>query len=766
MDDISENKSEDESQASASTQSQRGSTDCDSLATDGTSDSWTNPDSYICLTAGMCGHVYQIKKKTKVKVVCGRPIVPGQNHCRLTGHRTGEREVNGCWFQQIPVKRGDAIILAADSKLTSIEYDIIEEEARKERRGLYEKAAAEMKKQQSDSNTSVNDPTSNRVAFDMAANTAHSPAKTHKSPSRSTNSDRTHRSLFGDDEDVDDDLHTADPQALAPPPAAAKSAPAAASNPPTPFWTGHEHKDGRRAFSSTPESFARLDKNAFNAVAIFDNQQELQQWLAAARTNSKFPAESAGPISASGGDGGGDDDDSSDSDDSSFVPSTPSPSSKASKKKKKSKKKQQRKSSSRKSHRKSSRRGSSKYSSSESSGSDSDSSNSSSNSSASNGSNSTLSSSDKKAARRRRRRRRKKKEKKVEKKEKKQTTPTPRIVGLFSKDESTGDSKKAFGMTIDGTELETALCPDGMSSEDRQKLASHMVDVTAMPGTYHRNSSSEATEYDKLSLIMDGMLAMQNAASGGSGSGIVSEKQWKVRNKCTLTTVSNMATLVKTATDTKSAESHIFEQQQLSITQFLRTRGFGESEIQQFLATGLFMRLINDTNTRYQKFLTLVMQSAVQDGYSGQLAESMIEYHTDKLVQIRLFSPSYYQFLVQTYAYLRDAEDKKFTDASMYQPLLQDLLRRTNELNHSEEPAPSPKPRTDNNCTFCQSRGLHTSLGLGIATSHCPFKGKISQTKARLAAKKLLKKFNDEPDIDKKAAVAAAIADNQSQSST
>lgn len=732
MESFDENKSDDASKASS--QSQHYSTDGESLASNA-SDGWTDPDTYVLLSEEMCGHVYKLKDKTKV--VCGRPVVQGRVHCRLTGHRTGEQEMAGFYFQQLPVKRGDAVILKADSKLTQMEYATIEQAAKEAQDDLYKEAAAKLKKQQGEVNTPIKDVSCGRVAFDMAANTAHSPVKTHKSPSGSTPS-RAHRSIFDDDDD-EEELPSVLPSAA--------------------FLTGHEHRDGRRAFSTTEEHFNRLDRNGFNAVRVFDTRQELQQWLMQAAASSKLPGgKAAVATSASaGGAGGGDSNSSgSDSDDSSFLPSTPSPNSKASSKKKKSSKNSKSKSSSRKSHRKSSRRGISKYraSSSESSGSDSDSSTSSSETSSSNSSNSTLSSSDKKAARRRRRRRKK------GKKKKKKTSSTPRIVGLFSKDESTGDSKKAFGMEINGNDLQKALCPEGMSSKERQTLAGHMVDVTAMPGTYHKNSSEEASEYDKLSLIMDGMLAMHTAASGGAG--IVSDKQWKQRSKLTLTTVKSLQDLVKVSTDTKTAESHIFEQQQSSISQFLRTCGFKTAEVQQFLCTGLFMRVVNDTNARYQKFLTLAMQSGVQDGYNGQLAQSMIEYHTKNLLQIRLFSPSYYQLLVQTYVYLRDAEEKKFADATMYQPLLQDILRRTNELT-TAEPAPSPTPRADNNCTYCQSRGLHASLGVGINASHCPFKGKISQTKARSAAKKLLKKFNDETGVDKKAAVAAAIAENQPQ---
>lgn len=191
-----------------------------------------------------------------------------------------------------------------------MEYAAIEQAAQEAQNDLYKEAAAKLKKQQGELNTPIKDVSSGRVAFDMAANTAHSPAKAHKSPSRSTPS-RAHRSIFDDDDE--EELPSALPSAT--------------------FLTGHEHRDGRRAFSTSEEHFNRLDRNGFNAVRVFNTRQELQQWLMQAAASSKLPGgKAAVATSASAGGAGGGDSNSSGSDsyDSLFQPSTPSPNSKAS----------------------------------------------------------------------------------------------------------------------------------------------------------------------------------------------------------------------------------------------------------------------------------------------------------------------------------------------------------------------------------------------------------------------------------------------------
>eukprot|EP00956_Cyclotella_meneghiniana_P001832 scaffold2011_cov26-Cyclotella_meneghiniana.AAC.2 len=218
-------------------------------------------------------------------------------------------------------------------------------------------------------------------------------------------------------------------------------------------------------------------------------------------------------------------------------------------------------------------------------------------------------------------------------------------VRLFSKDPSTGDNRSIFDLSLsDTTKVEEealALCPPGMASKDRAGFASCLTDVAAMPGTYHRSSTMEKTDMEA---VMEGTVALVAQATGNSL--ILPDGQWKSQRKARLSAVKSSTDLLALWENLAEAESEIFAQQDDRIRSNLYDRHYSTSEIDQFLASGLFIRVITDTYNNYRSLLQTLLSHTNVHGFSG-LASELLKYHGKKLLQLRLFSPSYFSFLLR-----------------------------------------------------------------------------------------------------------------------
>jgi hypothetical protein len=125
---------------------------------------------------------------------------------------------------------------------------------------------------------------------------------------------------------------------------------------------------------------------------------------------------------------------------------------------------------------------------------------------------------------------------------------------MFSKDESTGDPKTVFGMKIGGKDLDRALCPEGMHSEDRKGLATCFTDVTAMPGAYKKTIGlSDKTDVE---VVMEGAVSLMAQATGNRSQ--IPDSQWKVDKKTKLCSVKSSADLMTMSEELQEVqETHL-----------------------------------------------------------------------------------------------------------------------------------------------------------------------------------------------------------------
>lgn len=597
------------------------------------------------------------------------------------------------YYRSVPLKSGGVVNGKDDESLEKDEWDALKAAEEAEQAEALRRAAASL-----GLGDSGDDEESNRarVQFNEAANSTHTPSSASNTGGASPN-----RNAFPPSQ-----------------PNRSRGGGSSSSNAPArePDWlSGHEVRaTGERALAFTIPDRDRLCRNGWNLVRLFDTIAEAKEW---ARQQRRPPSVSVG---GSGGGGGGDDDDSEGGD------------SRKHKKKSSSKKKKKKKSS----HRRSSR---SSSSSSDSSSSSSD-----------NSSSSTDGSRRKKHGSRRRRNRKGKKRHQNQKAE----APAAPKIRMFSKDESTGNDKNAFGMRITDSDIGATLCPPGMHRKDVEGFAACITDVAAMPGTYHK-MDSEKTEVET---VFEGALAMMQIA----GRTMVTESQWKRQKKSTLSGVKSHSELITLADEIKEAESLIFGEMDTRIRVFMQQRHYDDEAIDEYLSGGLWLRIANDTLTNFKDLIGVIQHQAVQHGFDGGLAEETLRYYAKKLSQIRMLSPDYSTHLLRTYAFLRDAAHEKFNHLSIYKPLLQSLLDQSHEAAGKENagpPTPNPKSEEAQKCSHCGSKPLHEKFGIPLGRSRCPFAGELNRTQAKKAAKEFLQRIKDEPTADKKELAKAIIAE-------
>ena len=250
-------------------------------------------------------------------------------------------------------------------------------------------------------------------------------------------------------------------------------------------------------------------------------------------------------------------------------------------------------------------------------------------------------------------------------------------------------------------------------------------------------------------------------AQATGNSLVLPDGQWKAQRKARLTTVKSSTDLLTLWESLVDAESEIFSQQDDRIHAFLYDRHYSTSEINQFLASGLFIRVITDTYNNYKSLLQTLLSHTNVHGFSG-LASELLKYHGNKLLQIRLYSPSYLVFLLRQYVYLRDAAAAKFSHVNVIAPMVQELFSRAPTAGDAGQGGngggggDGGGGGVATKCSWCQSKDCHAKLGIPVDSGKCPFKAAhLTRSQCRKAAKAFVAAFS--PSADKDAAIQAAI---------
>lgn len=698
-------------------------------------DSGAQSTDYVYLGDFTCRFIYKSSSQASKSrpIVCGRPV-DGEisRGCLCSNHRNkaADRYSPKGYYIRVPLQSGGVICgLVPDSDgdgpLSAEGFNELKAQEQAEREQALRDTVKNLPDGWNDSDEeSETPPTSGgrqpRVAIDPAANASYGARSLRQSG------------------------------APAPP---ISSAPVIQS-----LFVGHERADGKRAYSRTPENEERMCRHGWNSVALFDSMDKLNAWLLEAPANQCKPAAKKTKSKSKSSGGVPPEDPSSGSSSASDTGSSRSSSPKRKDKKNKKSSKSSHK------HSKKSSKSSSRHHCSPSYSDDSRSASISTASSHSRRSrrrrkNSRRSSEESSRSHRRHRDHSRSRRSRTDRSPGEEAAAAVAAVRLFSKDASTGDTKSIFGLSLtDGSKLEEALCPPGMTSKkDRAGLASCLTDVMAMPGTYTRSTANERSDME---VMMEGTVALVAQATGNSL--VLPDGQWKTERKARLSFIKASSDLLSLWDNIADAESEIFEQQDDRIRAYMSDRHYSTIAIDQFLTSGLFIRVITDTYTNYKSLLQTLFSHTTMHGFNG-LASELIKYHGKKLLQIRLYSPNYLSMLLRQYIYMREAAAAKFSHVNVMGPLIQDLYDRAlpPSSNNTDGGGGGNGGNGGNGsgdkCTYCQSKECHSKLGIGLGTSKCPFKAAgLPHSLCRKAAKTFLNAYT--PSADKNEAIQAAIA--------
>jgi hypothetical protein len=152
--------------------------------------------------------------------------------------------------------------------------------------------------------------------------------------------------------------------------------------------------------------------------------------------------------------------------------------------------------------------------------------------------------------------------------------------------------------------------------------------------------------------------------------------------------------------------------------------------------------------------------------WDGGFAHAMLQHHPGKLWNVRAFAEDYKYHLLGTYIYLRDAAPNKFYHTSMLEKLWKKASKSPARLQQKkeqckreakvDEPRVTPaQPKTG--CSLCNSKSPHHLLKMSYGLINCPFKDKLTRTKARTAAKEILELHKANEGLDLKKAVEEQI---------
>jgi hypothetical protein len=208
------------------------------------------------------------------------------------------------------------------------------------------------------------------------------------------------------------------------------------------------------------------------------------------------------------------------------------------------------------------------------------------------------------------------------------------------------------------------------------------------------------------------------------------------------------------------SERPAFEQQENALQVFMLPRNYDEETTNEYTQNGFLPRLTGASFRYYMNLLSMIRQLAYDHPafWDKGPAKAMLDFHSNRLLQIRQNALTRKALILQTYTYLRDANPKSFYHESMMESLWDRLARLTVNPGGGEgggvQGTGTPgaggggggggaKPR----CSHCRSIRLHELMRVRPAKLCCPVK-ELSSKKAREVAKEAIESWNRDPTVE------------------
>ena len=226
----------------------------------------------------------------------------------------------------------------------------------------------------------------------------------------------------------------------------------------------------------------------------------------------------------------------------------------------------------------------------------------------------------------------------------------------------------------------------------------------------------------------------------------IHDSLWKTTKRHSMGTVKSMETLFKFVKSVGKTEKPAFEQQENAIQVFMLGRHYDDEAITEYSQNGFLPRITQASFRYYGNMLSIIRQLAFDhpNFWDQGPAKAMMEFHSDKLLQIRQNALTRKALVLQTYTYLRDAYSKSFYHESMTESLWDRLsmLSRDNDTGGGKGGGGGDvkTPR----CSHCRTPKLHEIAKVRPSKQCCPVKD-IPAKKARGIARAAVEQWVRNP---------------------
>lgn len=221
---------------------------------------------------------------------------------------------------------------------------------------------------------------------------------------------------------------------------------------------------------------------------------------------------------------------------------------------------------------------------------------------------------------------------------------------------------KIYGMNINGTEIDKALAPDGMTRTDWESIYNAGVDVPSLPGGWN---PSKATSQQKEEIRVEAQRMADLTATllatvhGKVGQVEIQHTSFGSGSRHMLGKIKDKEGIFLFAKKLMSSREDAFRYQDDLLEHFLLARHYPEQDVEDYLQAGGLPHLIRTTFNNFYDLACHIRQLAFDhQKWTHSAAQAMLEFHSEKLLSIRKMAPSRKLLLLRTYIHLQDSAAK------------------------------------------------------------------------------------------------------------
>jgi hypothetical protein len=301
-------------------------------------------------------------------------------------------------------------------------------------------------------------------------------------------------------------------------------------------------------------------------------------------------------------------------------------------------------------------------------------------------------------------------------------------------DPSTGDSQRIYGMSVNGVAIDKDVAPNRMRRADRGAMYTAAVDVTSLPGGWNSNkgvSEELFQETQKMAQLTQTIMASTNKLQGME----IQDTSWNSTIRHSLGKVKSREDLFEFVKKLRKSKKAAFKQELNLIQHFMYHRHYSGQFIREYSRSSLLSLITMRSFKSFFDLADAIRQLAFDYGqWEGGPAKAMLSFHSEKLMEIRQFSVSRKQLILQIYTYLRDAQAKDFYHESMAGA----IWERIGSLQMTTPSQTGPGAGGDSKCSWCSSKDLHKLFNVVGQRNLCPLKTLTDKNKAKEAAKSIV----------------------------